>query len=106
VNLHLSNDVLTQLGFHPPGVVTVDVPARTTEGVIATDDMFELHPPGTVIRFKGDMFTVGEDGLWRNEEGMIPAGQTLPPPEPSRHCKGCRCGEPKPPSGRMQHGGS
>jgi len=68
---------------------------------VRTDNMFEMHPPGTVIELvdedgDGELFTVGPDGFWRNEYGMIPAGQTAAPPEPSglaEHCPNCRCGD-------------
>lgn len=105
VETHLSSDMCETAGLHPPGVVNLDVQARTTEGMITTDDMYELHPAGTVLEFKGEVFTVDDDGLWRNKLGMEPAGQSVPPPDPPKHCKGCRCDEPQPPRGRMSHGG-
>lgn len=95
---------------------------------VCTDNIFELHPAGTVIRLttntdsEGELFTVCEDGLWRNEVGMIPAGQMAEPSStlgkhchecrcadrylPPQHCRGCRCkGEQDPPAGRQPHGG-
>jgi hypothetical protein len=75
---------------------------------VRADNMFELHPSGTLIEFHDDLYTVGEDGLWRNRFGQVPAGQVNPPPEalrPAKHCRGCRCDE-LPPAGRMAHGGA
>lgn len=69
------------------------------------ESMYELHPPGARIGFNGEVFVVGEDGYWRNRFGQIPAGQMTVPPEPPRHCRGCRCDEPRLPPGRRQHGG-
>lgn len=66
-------------------------------------NMFELHPPGTKIGFNDEQFTVCEDGLWRNQFGMVPAGQVNLPPQPAKHCRGCRCDEPRPRA--MRHGG-
>lgn len=93
---------------------------------VRTDNVFELHPAGTVIELvdedgEGELYTVGQDGLWRNKFGMIPAGQVNPPPDPvlgkhcqncrcgdrflpPQHCRGCRCDEHRPPTGRMSHG--
>lgn len=73
---------------------------------VIAENMFELHPPGTMIGFDNEILEVGEDGLWRNQYGQIPAGQHVVV-EPQRHCKGCRCDEPIIGGGgrRMQHGG-
>jgi hypothetical protein len=78
--------------------LTVDVEAAS---------MYELHPAGTRVGFNGEVWLVGEDGFWRNKVGMEPAGQRAAPPEAApQHCKGCRCGEQGPPTGRRSHGGA
>lgn len=88
-----------------------------------TDDMYALFDAGTRVDFHDETYTVGEDGLWRNAFGMIPAGQVNPPPDPvlgkhchecrcadrflpPQHCRGCCCKPPGPPTGRMSHGGT
>ena len=85
---------------------------------VQTDNMFELHPPGTIVELittdeatgeqHSDAFRVGSDGLWRNKYGQVPAGQMAAPPEPvvarGWHCAGCRCEETPAARGRMKHG--